>query len=485
MKVDEKTWEQSFPFLPKRNADWQQIFFISCFALSILFLISAYQAIPTLASFGHDEVHYYTSFYFKLGEDGRWLNYFLHGFLRKISAHAWAAFFLVASWMLFFRLAISLEIKTGYAALVASTALTALPFVEQSLWPATTAPAVIVLLICSLFVHRNIAYPIIYVFAGTLIFGTLQSFYFLLPLFFLKDFLLPTSDGKNLWKLLFSHLFWWVVGAVAGVLVMSSMLWVLTGHFGVQPADWRRVQPIHDFHGVIRNVLHAIHAFSTYSVQLAKSTGADRAWFIYCIAAIIIVRFRSLTKSTAVALLIASVGAAFFVFSIPLAPIIQSRSLIALSTAFIVAIILIPGRTVIGQIVGAILLLTVNYNNSANAADYLRKHQSVSNFYQQKIQQLLPAPIESYSAIALFGHMDGSTRIAQTFNSPPLMHGIIYAMGAKDYQDCRQGLDSRCNEIESKNIIAKIALTEGELSLSIDEKNVANIRYQQRTAPAP
>ena len=477
LKKTKALWREKIDPTAPNDPRWAQGF-LSCIAFfSVALLLSAYQSFPTLASFGHDEVHYYHDFHFKLIEDGRWLNYLLHDFLRSIPTHTWAALLLIASWMLFFRLAKALELEVRQAIIFASTVLTVLPFAEQSLWPATTIPAVAVLLLSSLLIKRKVPYQVTYIFCGLLIFGTLQSFYFLLPLFFLSSFSNTALTQTKRWHLFLSHMIWWMAGAVAGVLLMSFALWLLTGSFGVKPAEWRRIQPIQDMDGLIRNTLYTSREFVNYFIQLAKSSGIYTAWFAIIITAISVIRIRSWKSSPQKTSLIIAVGMAFFAFSTPLAPAIQTRSLIAFSAAFITAIALLPGRTSVGKIAASTMLLLIGYTQSINTDSYLSKHHKTSQFFQQKIQEILPSPIESYKAIALFGTMEEKSIETRTFNSPPLMHGILHSMGINDYWDCRQGLDHRCEGIKNSEIVSTKHFLHGKLQLSLSEENIAAIKF--------
>src|SRR5690606_15228961 len=147
----------------------------------------------------------------------------------------------------------ALAFDAPYAALFASTTMLAYPFVEQVLWPATAMPAVALLLGASLLVERGVAHPQIYIVFGILIFDTLQTLYFLLPLFFLGQFLQEAEPAAKRWRLFVNHMAWWIGGSVVGVLVMSTMLWLMIGHFGPQPAEWRLTNTTDDLNSLLDN----------------------------------------------------------------------------------------------------------------------------------------------------------------------------------------------------------------------------------------
>jgi len=445
--------------------------------LAVVLLLSAYAALPGLEVFGHDEVHYYADFNFKLGEDGRWLNFLLHDFLRSVPPGTWACLLLATAWVLFFRLALSLDFDVAYAALVASTILLAPPFVEQSLWPATTIPAVIVLLFAGLLVERGLPCSFIYLLCGILIFGSMQGFYFLLPIFFLGQFTTPMKAGERRWPMLIRHMSWWVVGAITGVLVMSCILWYKTGHFGVQPAEWRRTQPAHDLAGLTRNFLYVVDAFWRQTTQLLRVAGVNREWFLVCVGLATFLRSRALLTTCHALLLLAAVAAAFFAFSIPLAPIIQSRSLVALSVAVVLLVALGPGSSVTGRLLGALLLLSISHRFSTNGEAYIAEHKAETSYVYNKLQELIPGYPAGYTAIALYGSVGDGAPEARLFNNAPRMHSIVHALGVRDYRDCRQGFDTRCEKMSGKSPIATLPFARGRLLFSVGQGNIGEVQY--------
>ena len=449
-----------------------------CAVLALALLVSTYATLPGLTVFGHDDVHYYKDFTFKLGEDGRWLNYLLHDFLRSIPPGTWAVMLLLLSWLLFFRLAAAAGFDTRYAALTASTILLAYPFVEQSLWPATTIPAVVILLVAGMFVERGVPHPIIYLLCGILLFGTLQSFYFLVPLFFLGQFMTRQDTTSRRWSPLLGHMTWWVIGAVAGVVVMSFVLLQMTGHFGVQPAPWRRTQPVHDLAGLLRNMVYVVSAFYVQAAQLLRVAGADGRGFVAILGLVALWRARTLPGMYPALLVLAAVVAAFFAFSIPLAPLIGNRSLVAMAAAFVLFIALLPGPSIVGRALGALLLMTVSYSFSTNGTALLARHKAETLYFYDKFRGLVPGEPGGYSAIALFGTISDHAPEARLFNQPPRMHAVVYALGAREYRDCRQE-DSRCDGLIDGEPLAVVPFSRGQLLFSVDSDNVAIIRYRE------
>lgn len=446
--------------------------------LATVLFLSAFSALPGLPVFGHDEVHYYSDFSLKLSEDGRWLNFLLHDFLRSIPPGTWASLFLALSWLLFYRLSRSLSFDAAYAALVASTVLLANPFVELALWPATAFPAVAILLAVSLLIERGMSHPLAYLLSGVLIFGTMQTFYFLMPLFFLPQFIQGTGSGESRWSLVCSHVFWWVAGSVVGVLVMSLVLWPVTGHFGPQPAEWRLTHPIQNATDLARNILYVSESFVQHVERLLRIVGVtyvNAVWFLLALLLAALLGARHLLASRQALLLLAAVLVSFFVFSIPLAPVIEQRSLVAMAAAGVLLVAFLPGSSALGRVLVVLLLLKISHGFSVRGEFYLGRHETETAFFYEKLQALMPGHPMTYSAIALYGTMDPGKLEARTFNDPSRMHPIVIALRAPEYLDCR--LESRCDRVGTGRRLAVLPFVNGQLEFSVDDANVGIVRY--------
>lgn len=451
--------------------------------LAGVLLLSAFSALPWLPVFGHDEVHYYEDFSLKLVEDGRWLNDLLHGFLRSIPPGTWAVLFLAASWLLFYRLARSLAFDPAYAVLVASTILLANPFVELSLWPATAIPAVVLLLAASVAIERGAPHPLVYLLWGVLIFGTMQTYYFLLPLFFLRDFIPAREDRAGRWRLLLSHLIWWIAGAVAGVLAMAAALWLMSGHFGPQPADWRLTRPVEDVTSLVNNTVYVSASFAQHVERLLRWAGitfANAVWYLLALGTAFWLGFRHLLAARQALLLLAAVLVSFFAFSIPLAPVIDQRSLVALAAAGVLCLALVPGPSAAGRVIVALLLLKIAHGFSVRGESYLATHEAETRFFYEKLQQLIPGHPTTYAAMALEGTMDEARPEARIFNDPSRMHPVFIALGVSKYLDCR--VQSRCDEVGKGVAFAALPLARGRLEFRVDEANIGIVRYVEGSA---
>jgi hypothetical protein len=436
--------------LPRRSPDtidWVHGCCVAGAALACILAVATYATLATLVTWGHDEVHYYASFEFKLVEDGRWLNFLLHDLLRSLPAPTWALGW-VAGWaVLLYGVARDLGRAQADSALVAATALLAVPLAEQSLWPATTAPALAILLILQWLARRKVHPAVIYLGGGAIMFGSMQSFYFLLPLFFLADQLDPQSSPATRWRRVLLHWAWWVGGAIVGVLAMSSMVWVLSGQFGVEPAAWRMTQPIEQTSDIVRNLAHVTVALTTQSIHLARTTGLSNWWIGAGIALMALTRVRDLPSALPAIAMLVAVALGFFAMSVPLAPVIQTRSLVALWTVVFVGLALLPGDSRVGRALGTLVMVAMAWHLAIASGSYLRSFDSETRTMRDQIARTLPLPVSAYARVALFGVFPEGAPNAALYNDTPRMHGLLHAMGARDYMDCRTGADARCAEL--------------------------------------
>ena len=450
---------------------------IAAAVLALLFLLAGYLLLPTLPVFGHDEVHYYADFHFKLVEEGRWLDFLLHDFLRSVPLPLWSIIYLGLFWLLFYRLARTYAFDAAYAVVVASTILMTSPFVEISLWPASLVPALLLVLLASHLQALGVAYQVIYLVSGMLIFGAMQTLYFVLPLLFLPQFLASSLPTRARWRLLFSHMCWWVAGSVAGMLVMALMLGLLAGIYFPQPAEWRNTHPVVDWATLLENIRYVIVNFFSLLENLLRLGGVS--WgFILVVAAIALLRARALLAQMHALLLMAAVLVSFFIFSIPLAPYILMRSLHALAAVVVLFLAIVPGRTALGRMLGAVLLLKLGYNYSAQGHDYLQIHTIETSTLLTKLEQLFPGYPKAYGVVALYGTMDTEQVEASRFNDPYRMHPLLLTLGVQTYLDCRI-VPSRCDNVGVPGEpLATIPFANGQLDFSVDAANVGIISFR-------
>lgn len=428
-----------------------------------ILLLGTYAVLGAIVVWGHDEVHYYPDFGSKLVEDGRWINFLLHDLLRAQPPWTWAlAWF--AGWIaLFYRAARDLALPRPESLTFACIVLLTFPFVEQVLWPATSFPALAALLLLQLATRRGLPVPAVCLVGGVAIFGSIQSFYFLLPLLFLGRLFDAEATAGERWRRFVAHMAWWIAGAAAGVLSMSIAVWALSGQFGVTPASWRDVQAIERAADLLRNLDHVGGWLEVYLRTLLASLGLGTAAIAALVAALVLARIRRLPDALPGVAMLAAVALGFFAMSVPLAPVIHGRSLLACAAAVVLAVVLLPGRGSAGRIAGCVIGVALAWHASLVANRILREHHVDTRFVQRKLEALLPASPAAFSAIALHGSLPADDPLAPVFNEPSNMHGLVHAAGARAYLDCRISHDPRCAAIAPPSLTQALPLGSGEL----------------------
>lgn len=470
---------RAFPVLARAPrvelaADW---IVMAGAALAIIFLLGGYLALPALPVFGHDEVHYYVDFHFKLVEDGRWLNFLLHDVLRSIPLPLWSLLYVGLWWALMYRIARGCGFGAAYATLIGATVVMAAPFLEMSLWPASVVPSLMLIGLAILMQARGAAYPVIYMVSGILMFGAMQSMYFLLPLLFLREFLDTTAPLRARWWLLLRHMLWWVAGSVAGVLVVCVMLKLLAGIWFPQPAAWRDTHPVENAASLLANIAYVARNLAEHLETLLRLGGVTYGFILVC-AAVAVLRAKTLLAQSPALLLLAAVLLSFFAFSVPLAPVIHLRSLFAMATVVILGIALLPGPTPAGRILGTLLLLKLAQHYSVYGQDYLEVQRAETSLLLTELRELFPGYPTNYAALALEGEMDPSKPEANRFNDGSRMHPIFVTLGVWDFLDCK--IPQRCDRVgETGEPIAVHSFAGGQFELKVDAvNNIGVVRYR-------
>jgi hypothetical protein len=419
--------------------------------LSLILLFNTYYLLPGLKVFGLDEVHYYYDFAFKFKEEGRWANFLLHHALRQVPLVTHSVLSLSCLWWVFFRITKNFTRDTGYAIVIASVLLMGTPYVHQSLWPATLLPTVLTLVILTWLAEKGVSHRVIYLLGGILLFGMLQNFYFMLPLFFLGRLAPEPNRSDKPGAYLFSHFFYWITGAVAGVLFAFAAVYLLTGQVGIIPAAWRKVMPANNLSSLIRNILYVIGKFKEQVSLLWRIDAGDSYFYAFGLVLLFVFRCRFWRSNFPQVATLLAVSVAFFAFSVPLAPAIDTRSLVALSSAMLILLLVSNQSSLKIRYLSVILLLWTGWNLSVDGRSYLNEYKTQNEFVMQKVEAVLPNHLSNYRAVAIFGKVDYEYRESRFFNLRIFTRPIILTLGANDFWDCRENWGSKdCDVLVQK-----------------------------------
>ncbi len=441
------------------------------YSLCAIIILSVYGNYFDFNVYGHDEVHYYQNFRFKLIEEGRWLNYLLHDVLRAIPLHVWSIALVATAFLFFYLLLADTNISKVVCALFATCSVSSIPFVSQSLWPATLFPSMFSLLFL-LNIKDKIGYKKTYILSGILLFGGLQNLYFITPLLFMSSFL----SSNNSLKSIFRHGLWWVAGCLVGITTSLVMVFVITGQIGLEVAEWRQTKPVHDLHSAINNLTYIIGSFNKHFDDLTNQFGRYTYYILLFLAALL--NFRLSHQYIYTLLILIAVAVSYFAFSLPLSPVIETRTLLPLYLAMSLSLVVFSSVRFFTwvNIFNLFILCIVNL---INASTYMNRHQEITDHYYYSIYRTLDRDANQYTSIVLKGTLPAQHPYAYFFNSAPQMHSVVHALGASSYWDCRESsLDQRCkNEL---NLVVKnaTAMDGGELSLLVDEdQNIAVLEF--------
>ncbi len=438
--------------------------------LCAIFIFSIYGNYFRINVFGHDEVHYYENFHFKLFEEGRWINYLLHDILRAIPLTVWSIALVAIAYLFFFLLLIHTPISKAVCALFATSVVSSIPFVSQSLWPATLFPSMVSLLFL-LSIRNSIGYKKTYILSGILLFGGLQNLYFMIPFLFINNFLSSNTHARTI----FHHTLWWIAGCIAGICTSLIMVFIITGQVGLEVADWRQTKPLHDIQSAISNLHYVIRSFIEH---LGNFTSHLWGWFYVLLGSAIILNIKLRKHYIYMLVVIFSVAVSYFAFSLPLSPIIQTRTLLPLYLAIILSLVVFS-NIVFFYAVNIFNMTILCCINLTISSAYMNKHKEVTDHYYNSIYRTLDRDASQYSSIVLKGQLPDEQPYAYFFNSAPLMHSVIHALGASSYWDCRIGTrDPRCSMELNTTLKNITAMDGGELLLLIDNKqNIAVLEF--------
>lgn len=419
--------------------------------LALLLVCSTYYQLLNLRVYGLDEVQYYVDFTFKLREEGRWIDYLLHDSLRQIPLPIGAALYVGLGWLLSFRIARNFCSDLTCAIVAASLIVISTPFVEQSLWPVSLLPTLLAMVLIERLSRTTVSHRLIYLLGGALIFGSMQNYYFLIPLFFMGKFEYEYTSIKQKCFMMLDHFVFWIIGSVVGVVVALLVVHIITGQTGIEPASWRKPMPIHNIYDVSRNISYVI---SQLGVQVRWFVFNMTKWntvFFVLLIFFSLLRLFAWKRELPRVVVLSAVAISFFAFSVPLAPVIQSRSLVALSVALIIGLFVpCSGSARSNKWISVGLMLWAGCYVAASGYNFLGDYKQGTEYVAQRLTSILPHNPNSYVAVATIGEANDRYTDAAIVNRAPMMRAVVLSTGAKQFWDCQTGATGECEQIRAK-----------------------------------
>lgn len=222
-----------------RNITFLLSVFIICFlSIAAFEIVLKYYDINV---WRHDSLLYYSSYRLKLSEEGRWINYFVFPILKLIPAKL-AAYINLFCVFLFSYKIVHNTIKDKLLSFLFAIFIFSTPILQfQNLWPLTSMPSFLVLITIIYFIGF-LDYKKSLFISSILFFGTISSFYFLMPLLFLNLIEKYWKEETTIWSkilILFKKIvFPWALFFVVGFIFSQLMTILITGHI-FRLAAWR------------------------------------------------------------------------------------------------------------------------------------------------------------------------------------------------------------------------------------------------------
>lgn len=333
----------------------------------------------------HDSVYYLPSYFYKLPEEGRWINLLAFPILKLV--HPVVALF--ASYTLlfiFFYQSLIVYLRhSSYTAMVSLTLLSLPLWSAQLEWPATTLPGFLILAFCP-WLYRKLNPYSFYAICSVLFFGTFSNLYFLLAIFSLhKNSLRGSFKELALWSLMFP-IGYFAAGIVS---VMLSGRWVF-------PASWRAPSPATDIHQLMENLQKTFAALRRHGVYFIKISTLP----ILIAAAMCSVAFSQRAQRLIVFL---SSSLALYITTLPVGINISYRTAAVSFTAITLLFICGKARNcchlIISAAIVALLFIGFAKANSAHIDWYRQVSSSAHLVVQQGIKGIDPKTTDAIMTI--------------------------------------------------------------------------------------
>lgn len=351
----------------------------------------------------HDSAYYdYASLFIKIKYEGRWLLPYLVYFFKQLNGQVVLFINLAALFVFFYYVAKQYTQKTTYAFVFACLCVQIPPIAYQMMWPANTAPAIIILM-ASAFVAHRLPLILFYLVFGVLLFATANNFYYLLPLVHL-----PLLSGQSFKKSLsitcFKIIPAWAAGFIVGYVVMLLMVYLFThfnygnGQWGIEIRQWRSPNKINNVADLYQNIHNSWHFLLQHLRYFLNDYWLIPVALLASLSRVLLERKQQLM---AVSLIGISMVSVHYAITIPVGIKIDVRSVVATWIGLFAIVFLFskehrsPLKT--QALMALMLLFTGSYylENKSNLSSYA----NISNFYHDDFLNALPADYKNYKGV--------------------------------------------------------------------------------------
>lgn len=178
--------------------------------------------------------------------EGRWLQVFFDPIVPSFNAKL-IAMANVAGVLYFFWVAMCRVIGNRWAMVGAAVCVMAPPVHVINMWPLSTFPSIILLVVAA-WAYTRMTKVSFFLLFGFLFSGCVAHFYFLLPLLFINE------NGRETFK----TIIWWCIAYVLGFAFSELYVFVRTGQM-IELIGWRQPHPVTCVADVFDNTLRAMN----------------------------------------------------------------------------------------------------------------------------------------------------------------------------------------------------------------------------------
>lgn len=341
----------------------------------------------------HDAAYYFEDYRNKLIQEGRWINYILFKLIKQIPAHLSIAICLSS----FFNFCFWIARKAGHPKLYSlAFALLSIQIpllYYQMLWPVTPLPAFIFLGISPFFTDKLKPFSFMMLF-GILFCGSLNHFYFLMPLLYLSRI-----DKNNFIEIFLS----WFAGFFVGYFLSNMVVFWATGDL-IKIATWRKPNPIHSPGDFLHNFTTVINSLKDHAKFFVKQNTFSINLLLFAFFWVSL-RIKNLFFIFTCLIVCLSLYASI----IPIGVIISERTALPIWLGLITVIFLRKNIKKYEIIILTTLTLITASNFSYTNNEMLNWYKSLTKTYYDELKDIInKSPSEVNKVTILFSKRDFS-----------------------------------------------------------------------------
>ena len=408
-----------------------------------------------------DSMYYVDSYTSKVIEEGRWINQLFFPILKLMPA--WLAISLSYVCLGYFAYCVAknITLRHGYSIAFALLCLSIPVLPVQLEWPETLLVAFLLLAVAP---HQAKKMPdyIFFPLFSILFFGTLSSFYFLLPLLFLAEL-----NSKKTLRLLVI----WATAFVVGYIVTNTIVYISSGSF-IQIAGWREPHPIKELQDIGTNAIRLYE--SAVNAHYMKFQTVLGQWLI--LATAVIGGACVLFKRSFFAFLVSIIAAlGIYASTLPVGIFVQERSLLSCLIGLLVAFLL-HSKTqnwLSFFLLCLVLVLGVQFSNASR--NTILWFKTTTEILQTQFAQAIPYPPEEVRTVFIIFNPEDNSRaftkidqfnefkhpFSESLQSPLNWVAVLKTMGYKRIFLCEDPTSWACESLEGHYEETQVGQPEG------------------------